>query len=224
MVSEPGGLFIAGTDTGVGKTRIAAACIAKLAAQGRKVVGMKPVASGCPEHDNELCDDVRQLVEVANVTAPLEWINPYRFMPPVAPHLAAQQAGRLVSLTHIGECYGRLRGQAQVVVVEGVGGLLVPLNGTEDTADLARQLDVPVLLVVGLRLGCINHALLTVAAIQQRGLRLYGWIANALEPAMLLQNEVVATLEQRIAAPLLAVLPYAPHASASELAGQIRLP
>lgn len=224
MVSEAGGLFVAGTDTGVGKTRIAAACIAKLAQQGCKVVGMKPVASGCPERDTELCDDVRQLVAAANVTVPLEWVNPYRFMPPVAPHLAAQQTGREISLTHIGKCYNRLRGGAEVVVVEGVGGLLVPLNSAEDTADLARQLDLPVLLVVGLRLGCINHALLTVAAIQQRGLRLYGWIANALEPAMRLQDEVVATLAQRITAPLLGVLPYAPQASASELAGQIRLP
>lgn len=223
MASDLTGLFVAGTDTGVGKTRIAAACIAHIAAQGRTVVGMKPVASGCPVSGTALCDDVRQLAGAANVGAPQEWINPYRFVPPVAPHLAAAMAGQTISLEHIRDCYGQLQKLADTVVVEGVGGLLVPLNDREDTADLALQLKLPVLVVVGLRLGCINHALLTVAALQQRGLRLYGWVANAPEPAMPLQDDVVAALRQRIAAPLLAVLPYAPQATATDLAERIRL-
>lgn len=223
MASELTGLFVAGTDTGVGKTRIAAACVAHIAARGRKVVGMKPVASGCPVSGAELCDDVQQLMATTNVEVPQDWINPYRFVPPVAPHLAAEMAGQTISLEHIQTCYNQLRARADVVVVEGVGGLLVPLNDAEDTADLAVRLNLPVLLVVGLRLGCINHALLTVAAVQQRGLRLYGWIANALEPAMPLQDEVIGALAQRIDAPLLAILPYAPSASADELAQLIEL-
>lgn len=204
------GVFIAGTDTGVGKTLVSCALLHGLAAQGRKVAGMKPVAAGAHRRrgiwHNE---DVGQLRAAGSVDAPLISINPYCFAPPVAPHLAAQAAGRRISMASIARHYTRLAALADVVVVEGVGGLLVPLGPRLDAAAIPRQLELPVVLVVGLRLGCLNHALLTVEAMQCRGLRLAGWIANAIDPAMALRQKNLDALRQRIAAPLFGVIRHA---------------
>lgn len=205
--------FITGTDTGVGKTYVSCALLRALAAEGKRVLGMKPVAAGCERVSDQLIsDDVRQLQAASNVQASLDVINPYAFEPPIAPHIAAQQAGIEIQLSRIVQAFNTLQAQADVVIVEGVGGFCVPLNATEDTADLAVALDIPLILVVGLRLGCLNHALLSVEAIASRGLTLAGWVANHIDANMQSQQENITALQQRIAAPLVARLPVQPVA------------
>lgn len=209
-----GGYFVTGTDTGVGKTRLAAALLRHFAGQGLRAAGMKPVASGCEERDGRLInEDVLALRAASNVDAPPDLINPYAFAPPIAPHIAARQAGTHIELAHIAARFDVLSGMADVVVVEGAGGLLVPLNDTETMADLAAHLGLPLILVVGMRLGCINHALLTAEAILRRGLSLLGWVANRIDPHMASFDANLSSLEQRIPSPLLAIMP---HLSAPE--------
>lgn len=198
--------FVTGTDTGVGKTLISCALLHAFAAQGCQVVGFKPVAAGdCDEHDHN--DDALRLRAAGNVQASYGQINPYCFAQAVAPHLAARFVGVKINLDRIVQSYRELAAQADVVIVEGAGGFCVPLNEDQDMADLAIQLDLPVILVVGMRLGCINHARLTVEAIEHRGLPLAGWVANCLDERMPMLNENIAALRQRIAAPLLGVVP-----------------
>jgi dethiobiotin synthetase len=200
-------MFVTGTDTDAGKTYISAALLRHFAAQSLRVVGMKPVASGATELDGVLHNsDVTQLRQASNVQADMRWINPYCFAPAIAPHIAAQQAGVAIDLQQIKQAYEQLCGMADVVVVEGAGGWLVPLNGQQTIADLAQLLDIPIVLVVRIRLGCINHALLSVADIQRRGLTLLGWVANCMEDEMPVMQENIATLQQLIAAPCLAVV------------------
>jgi len=200
-------MFVTGTDTDAGKTYISAALLRHFAAQSLRVVGMKPVASGVTELDGVLHNsDVTQLRQASNVQADVRWINPYCFAPAIAPHIAAQQAGVAIDLQQIKQAYEQLCGMADVVVVEGAGGWLVPLNGQQTIADLAQLLDIPIVLVVRIRLGCINHALLSVADIQRRGLTLLGWVANCMEDEMPVMQENIATLQQLIAAPCLAVV------------------
>ncbi len=204
--------FVVGTDTGVGKTYIASALIRHFAAQGTQVVGMKPVASGCELAtqgiwQNQLVnEDMAALYSASNVKADLDLINPYRFAPAIAPHIAAEQAGVSINTDVILQRYQTLRGIAQLVVVEGAGGFFVPLNDTETIADLAVKLNAPMILVVGMRLGCINHALLTVEAMKARGLTLAGWVANRIDADMPVFEENLASLRQRIAAPCLVVV------------------
>ena len=207
--------FVIGTDTNVGKTYIASALIKHFVRAGYQTVGMKPLASGCNVMpDGELLnDDVQALTAASNVTAPLDLINPYRFEPAIAPHIAATQAGQAVDCAQVIRAYQQLSSLADIVVVEGAGGFLVPLNEQHTLADLAVMLNIPVILVVGMRLGCINHALLTVEAIQARGLRLAGWVANQLEPDMPVFAENLASLQQRIAAPCLGVVGWQQEAS-----------
>lgn len=200
-------MFVTGTDTDAGKTYISAALLRHFAAQSLRVVGMKPVASGATEVHGVLHNsDVTQLRQASNVQADMRWINPYCFAPAIAPHIAAQQAGVTIDLQQIKQAYEQLCGMADVVVVEGAGGWLVPLNGQQTIADLAQLLDIPIVLVVRIRLGCINHALLSVADIQRRGLTLLGWVANCMEDEMPVMQENIATLQQLIAAPCLAVV------------------
>ena len=166
------GFFVTGTDTGVGKTLIACALLNAFAAAGRRVAGMKPVAAGADETAEGLVNaDVRLLRGASSVAAPLALVNPYCFMPPVAPHIAAERAGVTIDLKRIAQAFAQLAAIADVVIVEGAGGFCVPLNRHEDAADLACRLGLPVILVVGLRLGCLNHALLTAQAVRARGLR-----------------------------------------------------
>ncbi len=198
------GLFVTGTDTGVGKTLLACALLQGFAASGLRVVGMKPVAAGAVRRKGIWChDDVTRLRAAANVDAPLALINPYCFAPAVAPHIAAQEAGVAMRMAVIAKCYQQLAQTADIVVVEGVGGLLVPLGRALDAADIPARLGLSVVLVVGMRLGCLNHALLTVAALQARGLRLAGWIANHIDPDMARAAQNLQTLRARIKAPLL---------------------
>ena len=201
--------FITGTDTGVGKTLAACALLQAFVKQGHKVVGMKPVAAGCVEAPAGLCcEDVENLRAASNVVAPQEWVNPYALISPVAPHIAAEQAGVEVNLEQIDRSFRQLSEMADVTVVEGVGGFVVPLNDRQDTADMAEMLGLPVILVVGMRLGCINHALLTAQAIRHKGLRLAAWVANRIDPDMSAFDENLRALETRLAAPLLGVIPY----------------
>jgi dethiobiotin synthetase len=204
-------LFVTGTDTGVGKTLVACALLRSFAVSGLRAVGMKPVATGCradaPDRANE---DIAMLVAASNVRAPVELINPYCFAPPIAPHLAAEQSGTVISLARIGECYRSLAGLADRVVVEGAGGLLVPLDSTQDFGDLVRRLELSIVLVVGMRLGCLNHALLTAQAVRHRGLPFAGWIANRIEPDMAFFEENLHALRHRLAAPLIGIVPFAP--------------
>jgi dethiobiotin synthetase len=219
------GFFITGTDTGVGKTLIAAALAHGFAQSGKRVIGMKPVAAGAALQDGQLVnDDVVQLMAASNVEAPLSLINPYVFKPPVAPHIAAALAGISMSIPKLKSDFESLRDTAEVVVVEGAGGFLVPLNSSEDMADLAMALDLPVVLVVGMRLGCLNHALLTVAAIEARGLRLAGWIANSIDPQMTNFSENIESLKQRITAPCLGLVPYLSSIDFRQVSAYLELP
>lgn len=208
---SPHGIFVTGTDTGVGKTLVASALLRAFARSGLRAVGMKPVATGCrtdaPDRANA---DVAALIDASSISAPIDLINPYCFEPPIAPHLAAQLAGSPISLTRIRECYLSLASLADRVVVEGAGGLLVPLGPREDFGDLVRFLDLSVVLVVGMRLGCLNHALLTAEAIRSRGLPFAGWVANRIDSDMPFLEENLETLRWKLPAPLIAVVPFAP--------------
>ena len=218
------GFFITGTDTDVGKTLVTGALLHAYARQGKKVIGMKPVAAGCEAIPGGLrCDDVVQLRANSNVAAPLNLVNPYSFAPPIAPHIAALQSGTEIDLDHIVSCFQVLRELADVVLVEGAGGLMVPLNATQDIADLAVMLDLPVILVVGMRLGCINHTLLTVQAIRQRNLQIAAWVANQIDPEMRVFDDNLQTLEARLNVPLLGVIPYQTNANPSTVSACFNL-
>ncbi len=202
------GVFIAGTDTGAGKTWVACDLIRRSVAAGKRVAAMKPIAAGCIQtSEGWLNDDVARLRAVSNVSLPLALINPYAFEAAIAPHIAAQQTGVEINLTRIESVYREIETQADEVIVEGVGGLLVPINSNQSAADIVLRLNLPVILVVGMRLGCLNHALLTVEAIEKRGLRLQAWVANQIDPAMCEFEANLAYLRERIAAPLLRVYP-----------------
>ncbi len=219
------GYFITGTDTGVGKSWCSAALMVQLKQQGLTVAGMKPVASGCEETAEGLRNDDALLLQAhSSVALPYETINPFAFEPPIGPHIAAQQAGRQIQIDIIRDDFLRIAEQVDQVVVEGVGGWKVPLSESETVADLAKGMGLPVILVVGLRLGCINHALLTAEAIRSDGCELLGWIGNSLEPAMTEQDAVIAALEARLETPLLGVLPYMAELSVEGSAAALTLP
>jgi dethiobiotin synthetase len=203
------GFFITGTDTGIGKTLISCALLHVLAQQGLRAAGMKPVAAGAELHDGVWRnDDADALADAAGVALPSELATPYLLRDAAAPHIAAAQQGTVIDLAHILACYDRVAGMADAVVVEGVGGFRVPLSDRFDTADLAQQLGLPIILVVGLRLGCLNHALLTVDAIMARGLTLTGWVANGVDPAMPHAEANVEALTARLPAPLIGCVPW----------------
>lgn len=206
---SPRGVFVTGTDTDVGKTLIACALLHAWRAAGKTAIGMKPVAAGCEiQAQSLICGDVIMLRQASSVQAPNELVNPYAFEPPVAPHIAAEEASVVIDLERIHAAFLTLAECAEIVVVEGAGGFRVPLNLHEDSADLARKLGLPVVLVVGMRLGCLNHALLTAEAIRARGLTLAGWVANRIDPDMLHYESNLAALRERIGAPLLGVVKY----------------
>lgn len=202
------GFFVTGTDTEVGKTRISVGLMGCLQQQGLTVAGMKPVASGCESTERGLRnEDALALMLQANVKLPYQLINPFAFEPAIAPHIAAQQQDETIDLAVIRQKYDIICQKADAVVVEGAGGWLVPLNEQQTMADLAAEIKLPIVLVVGIRLGCINHALLTAKVIQQQGLPLAGWVANELDNSSE-ADEMVMTLTQRIDAPCLGRVPY----------------
>jgi dethiobiotin synthetase len=203
------GYFVTGTGTGVGKTRVSCALLHAFAERGKVVVGMKPVAAG---RQNGKWEDVELLLSASNIKPSRELINPYALVPPIAPHIGAAQAGIRIDVEAIHNALCKLQELADVVIVEGVGGFLVPLNERQDGADFAVALGLPVILVVGMQLGCLNHALLTARAVQAAGLALAGWVANRIDPAMQAFDENVIALEQRLKCPLLGVLPFEQNA------------
>lgn len=203
------GCFVTGTDTGVGKTLVSCALLHVLRRQYAAVVGMKPVAAGVAEAAGVWSnDDVVALRAASSLAVAPELDNPYLLRDPLSPHLAAQRMGVAIDIALIVERYQRLAALADAVVVEGAGGFCVPLNEAQTGADLARALALPVILVVGLRLGCLNHALLSAQAIRAQGLHLAGWVVSRIDPAMLAADDNVATLMQRLDAPLLADVPH----------------
>lgn len=203
--------FVTGTDTGIGKTYAACALLRVASAAGLSTLGLKPVAAGCEETADGLSnEDALALMAVSTVQLPYAQVNPFALRAALAPHVAAAQEGRrLRGAQVVGLVRGALmQGRADFTLVEGAGGWRVPLNEQETLADVARELTLPVLLVVGLRLGCINHALLTAEAIRHDGLQLAGWIANSIDPQMEARQESIDTLRDRIGAPWLGVLPF----------------
>jgi dethiobiotin synthetase len=224
-MSVPHAFFVTGTDTGVGKTRACTGFLARGRQEGRSCAGLKPVASGCASGPEGLRSaDALALMAAATASLPYAVVNPWAFEPAIAPHVAADRAGTPMDFSVVRQSLDRARGLADLVVVEGVGGWLVPLSGELTAADLAVDLGLPVVLVVGLRLGCLSHALLTVESIAAHGSRLVGWVASVLDPAMPALEANLRTLELRIPAPLLGCLPFAPSAGPAEVALGLRLP
>jgi dethiobiotin synthetase len=214
-------LFVTGTDTGVGKTRIAAALCVAYAAHGKRVAAMKPVASGCMQTRAGLRnDDAEALRAAMTVRAAYGDVNPYAFEPAIAPHIAAMEAGCPIDFGLLDGCYERLCVQSDVIIVEGAGGWLTPLDATRTFADLAVRWQLDVILVVGLRLGCLNHALLTAEAIEARGLKLAGWVGNSVDPDFARREANTDTLRARLAANCLGIFAYSPESGARELANE----
>jgi dethiobiotin synthetase len=212
-------LFVTGTDTEVGKTRIAVALCIAFGAAGKRVAAMKPIASGCERTRDGLRNhDALALHGAMNVRAGYDEVNPYAFEPAIAPHIAAVEAGRRIDFEVLDRCYERLALQSDVTVVEGAGGWLAPLDEERTFADLAAHWQLDIVLVVGLRLGCLNHALLTQESIQRRGLRLRGWVGNSVDANFERRDENLATLRRRIAAPCWGTFPYSPNSGAADVA------
>lgn len=214
--------FVTGTDTEIGKTLISSTLLYALAQAGVRAAGMKPVAAGMQWLEGAWHnEDVDRLAHVAALELPLTLTSPYLFREPIAPHIAAHNEGVTMRVQHIVDCYAAVVAQAEAVVVEGVGGFCVPLSEDADTADLAGHLALPVVLVVGMRLGCISHSLLTARAIKAQGLRLAGWVANTVEVGMPYQAENIETLRTRLDAPLLGVVPRLDDPSAQAVASHL---
>ena len=207
--------FVTGTDTEIGKTLVSAALLTKLADAGYRTAGLKPIAAGtlpiAPARTNE---DIEQLRVAASIDLPLTTICPWLLDAPMSPHLAAAREGLTITLPPILDAFVQAKSLADAVIVEGVGGFRVPLSDNFDTAEMAVGLGLPVVLVVGLRLGCLNHAALTAEAIAARGLRLAGWVGNVVDPTMAGLADNVATLRRWISAPHLGTIPRLPHADA----------
>ena len=213
------GIFVTGTDTGVGKTVIACGLVRAFAACGERVAVMKPIASGATRTREGLRNtDALALMDAATVRLSYVQVNPYCFEPAISPHIAADEANIAVDISKIAAVYAAISRLSSRVVVEGAGGWLAPISRGESMADLAMALRLPVLMVVGVRLGCLNHAQLTRRAIAERGVPFAGWIANGAGPAMAREAENLATLERLLGERALAVVPYAPG-----LTGTLRL-
>jgi dethiobiotin synthetase len=211
--------FITGTDTGIGKTVIAASLLRIAGDHGLSTLGLKPVSAGCELTDGQwMNDDAQELMRLSSISPDYSTVNPLALHEAMAPHIAAERAGIKINAADlVGHCKASLS-RADFVVIEGAGGWQVPLNDSETMAELAAGIGCPVVMVVGMRLGCINHALLTAMAIRQQGLRLAGWVANHTDPDMVVADENVRALARRIAAPLLGRIPFLANASAQTAA------
>ena len=227
-MNPPLSLFVTGTDTEIGKTLVSCALLRGFAQAGLSAAAMKPIAAGAyfsAEDGTWHNEDADQLDAAAGALLPPEMRTPYLLKAPAAPHIVAAQEGRTLDLAPIVDCHREALRRADVVVVEGVGGFRVPLDRRRDTADLALALGLPVVIVVGVRLGCINHALLTADAIAARGLHLAGWVANIVDPAMRFADENVETirawLEREHGVPLLGTIPHLAPPSAERAAAYL---
>jgi dethiobiotin synthetase len=213
------GVFVTGTDTDCGKTQVALGLMAAWQARGNRVLGMKPVATGGdPSPLGPRNADALQLLAQGSRPAPYGLVNPYCFVPPIAPHIAAAEAGVEIALTLIAAAYRGLAAESDLVVVEGVGGWRVPLGASLCISDIPRLLDLPVILVVGLRLGCLNHAILTAESIRIQGATLAGWVANGIDPRMQAADANLATLAELINAPCIGVIPWLDRLDPQDLA------
>ena len=219
-------VFIAGTDTGVGKTSVCAALLYGAQQQGLKTLGLKPVAAGAELIEGIYRnDDGVQLMKYSSVNLPYEQVNPICLREAIAPHIAAEREGKSLSMNRIaGYCRGALIGPAEFSVVEGAGGWRVPLNSRETMADLAKELELPVILVVGMRLGCLNHTLLTVEAMIRDGINLVGWVSTKLDEDMPVYQENLDAIASRLTCPLLAQVPFIKKPSAETFAKHIDIP
>lgn len=216
------GYFVTGTDTGIGKTLVSAALLHKLSAAGLRTAGMKPVAAGAEMREGQWWnEDVAMLTAQASLPLPVELVCPLMLREAAAPHIAAALEHKTIDLQTLMGAYRQIAELADALVVEGVGGFRVPLSDDVDTADLAVAMQLDVILVIGLRLGCLNHALLTAEAIAARGLRLVGWVANQIDPAMPHQAGNLEALSQRLPAPLLGLVPWMALPSVSEAAASL---
>ena len=211
-MNKPNGFFVTGTDTEVGKTLVSGALILKLRAQGIKTIGFKPVVAGTYEDANgaSLNEDLETLRIASSIGVDELSLCPYVLHQPAAPHLVAAEQGLKLEMDVITQAYWNIQKQTDCIVVEGAGGFLIPLTDTEDLGNFATEIKLPIILVVGMKLGCINHALLTYEAIKARNLNIAGWIANTLIAEMPLLQENLQTLKARMAAPLLGLIPALP--------------
>ena len=218
-------VYVTGTDTGIGKTVASCALLHALRLRGLRAVGMKPLASGCEHTPAGWRNEDALALQAASEPRP-EYadLNPYALPLPLAPELAARDAGVTIELATIRAAHARLRAQADAVVVEGVGGWAAPLSASIDQADVVHALDLPVVLVVGLRLGCLNHAYLTARAIAADGCRLVGWIGNGIDPGMARRDDNLALLAARLPAPCWGVLPHAAPSDPAVLARLLTIP
>lgn len=216
--------FVTGTDTGVGKTYVSCLLLEAFKQQGLKTIALKPIAAGCETVDGQRRnDDALQLQQHMTETLSYEEINPFALEAAIAPHIAAANEGRRLLVSRIaGMVRGASMQPADVTLVEGAGGWYVPLNDKETLADLVRELQLPVILVVGMRLGCLNHAILTARAIYRDGLRVAGWVANCIEPDMPELDANIQTLKTLLSAPCLGVIPHAPQADFAELTSVVQ--
>ena len=216
--------FVVGTDTGVGKTRVAASLCRAFAARGVRTGAMKPVASGCtPTPSGLRNDDALALMAAMNVRAEYCEVNPYAFEPAIAPHIAAADKGVEIDFSVLDHAFERLSLRCDVLVVEGAGGWLTPLGGSRSLADLATRWEMSVILVVGMRLGCLNHALLTRESIERRGLCLSGWVANVIDSQFTRLAEHLSCLHSALSAPCLGVLPFEPNLDPMSLATRLEV-
>lgn len=221
---RPHGFFITATDTEVGKTWCTLALMQAFQSAGHRVAGMKPVASGCQAINGQLQnDDALLLQQQSSRNYDYSVVNPFAFLPPIAPHIAAAIDGKIIDLDLVQQYFTRLAGENDTVLVEGIGGWRVPLSNGQTLADLVRALKLPVILVVGLRLGCISHALLTVEAICADDISLAGWVANHCQADYASEEATLTTLSQAIPAPLLGILPWLPGLEVKQLAAHLNL-
>lgn len=217
--------FLTGTDTGIGKTTVACALLHQAAQQGLTTLGVKPIASGCEQTPDGLRNsDALQLQHYSSIKLPYQEVNPVALAEPLSPHLAAKAAGRRLTMNQlVGYTRATLSHRPQFAIIEGAGGWRVPISDREMLSSLPRELNVPVILVVGMRLGCLNHAVLTAEAIARDGLRLAGWVANGIDPDMAAQAENIQTLQHILPAPCLGILPHQPQPVITELAQLLQL-
>jgi dethiobiotin synthetase len=216
------GFFITGTDTGIGKTTIALGLMAALQQKGLRVAAMKPVSAGCEQTDHGLRhDDAVRLSQQASIDIPYDTINPYAFAEPIAPHIAAHNQGIRMDIDTVVQAYQQIAEKADVVIVEGAGGWLVPFNEQYTMADLAVALGLPIITVVGMRLGCLNQALLTKESIQAHGLTASAWVANTISEPMPYQEENLQSLTQRLSQPCLGTIPFVASINAETIAAQL---
>ncbi len=213
--------FVTGTDTGVGKTWCTLALMEYFKNQGQRVVGMKPIATGGGFESGDLRNsDAIQIMAASNINPPYRWVNPYVFLPPISPYLAAEQENRIIQLDIIVETYQKLAEHADVVFVEGIGGWRVPFSSQHDLKDIVHTINAKIILVVGLGLGCVNHTLLTAETIQRDGCQLVGWIANLVTPDFNAQGSI-EIISERLDIPLLAKMPCLTRLDVPQLATHI---